>query len=70
MDYKDGDEWTVDLLNKYEFNIVPIVNPDGYAYTYGELGVRTYAGQTVTLTAVCSAVFSLSVDLLILLALA
>ena len=38
-DYKDGDDWTVKLLNKYEFSIVPIVNPDGYEYTYGEPGV-------------------------------
>ena len=29
-----GETTTVDLLSKYEFHIMPIVNPDGYEYTF------------------------------------
>ena len=37
--YANNAEWIVPILDKYEFNIVPILNPDGYEYTYNVGGV-------------------------------
>ncbi len=31
-------EW---LLDNYNVNIIPVVNPDGYIYTYKKNGVRS-----------------------------
>ena len=39
--YANNAEWIVPILDKYEFNIVPILNPDGYEYTYNVSGVST-----------------------------
>ena len=40
--YANNAEWIVPILDKYEFNIVPILNPDGYEYTYNVSGVSTF----------------------------
>ena len=29
------------ILEKYELHLIPLVNPDGYAFTYAEDGVGT-----------------------------
>lgn len=34
VDYRGGKESVQNLLNNYEFHIMPIVNPDGYEYTF------------------------------------
>lgn len=33
-DYRAGQNDTVELLNFYEIHILPVVNPDGYAFTH------------------------------------
>ena len=33
-DYRANDRVAVDLLNYYEFHILPLINPDGYEYTH------------------------------------
>ena len=33
-EYRNNDSIVVGLLNKYEFHILPLVNPDGYEYSW------------------------------------
>ncbi|KAF6018427.1 hypothetical protein EB796_023283 [Bugula neritina] len=38
--YTEKDSWTVQLLDKYEFHFLPVMNPDGYEYTYSSSQTR------------------------------
>lgn len=48
--YKNKDKNLKHLLERYEFHILPILNPDGYAYTYAENGVSKIVALVQWLT--------------------
>jgi len=39
-EYENADPLVIKLLNKYEFHIMPLANPDGYEYSHSTVSAR------------------------------
>ena len=47
LQFVEGRTGATDMLNKFDFYIIPVMNPDGYAYTWSNVSIiRSYLIQT------------------------